>query len=257
MNFDDVDERDALAGEYVIGLLDASDRAQFESAMADRPELAAAVARWEDVLLPLTRKVEPVDPSPTLWSRIEAALPPSAARAETNARAETSPSKPARSVPARESVPRSSPRRKSLWNSLALWRSLTAAGATAAVLMGSLAVLRPPEVQVYYAVLRSPNEQIGWLVQAKTAGTFRLVPLDSGTAVPAGKALELWTKAEGASGPTSLGLIEPGQPVEFSVDRLPTLGSNQLFEITIEPETGSPIGRPTGPILFLGKTQGI
>jgi anti-sigma-K factor RskA len=27
---------------------------------------------------------------------------------------------------------------------------------------------------------------------------------------------------------------------------------NQLFEITLEPEGGSPNGRPTGPILFKG-----
>ena len=36
--------------------------------------------------------------------------------------------------------------------------------------------------------------------------------------------------------------------------RLPTLEAQQLFELTLEPEGGSPLDRPTGPVLFLGRT---
>jgi anti-sigma-K factor RskA len=32
----------------------------------------------------------------------------------------------------------------------------------------------------------------------------------------------------------------------------PSIG--QLFEITLEPSSGSPTGRPTGPVLFKGNT---
>ena len=31
----------------------------------------------------------------------------------------------------------------------------------------------------------------------------------------------------------------------------------QLFEITLEPENGSPTGRPTGPILYVGRTVAL
>jgi anti-sigma-K factor RskA len=72
--------------------------------------------------------------------------------------------------------------------------------------------------------------------------------------VPPGKALQFWTKAEGAAGPTSLGLVRAGQVTELPVATLPTLEARQLFELTLEPETGSPIGRPTGPILFVGRS---
>jgi anti-sigma-K factor RskA len=41
------------------------------------------------------------------------------------------------------------------------------------------------------------------------------------------------------------------------VSRLPALGPQQLFEITLEPDGGSPIDRPTGPILFVGSTVAI
>ena len=71
--------------------------------------------------------------------------------------------------------------------------------------------------------------------------------------MPAERALQLWTKADGWSGPVSLGLVKPGQAVEVKLDKLPQVEPNQLFEITLEPRTGSPIGRPTGPILYIGR----
>ena len=51
----------------------------------------------------------------------------------------------------------------------------------------------------------------------------------------------------------SLGLVESGKTVKLALDKLPPLQANQLFEITLEPENGSPTGTPTGPILFIGK----
>jgi anti-sigma-K factor RskA len=51
----------------------------------------------------------------------------------------------------------------------------------------------------------------------------------------------------------SLGLVKPGETVEVKLDKLPKIVPNQLFEITLEPEAGSPIGKPTGPILFIGR----
>jgi hypothetical protein len=42
---------------------------------------------------------------------------------------------------------------------------------------------------------------------------------------------------------------------EFMVPRakLPALESEQLFEVTLEPQYGSPTGRPTGAILAVGR----
>ena len=39
------------------------------------------------------------------------------------------------------------------------------------------------------------------------------------------------------------------------LETLPPPGTDQLFEITLEPATGSPTGRPTGPVLFKGNTS--
>ena len=72
--------------------------------------------------------------------------------------------------------------------------------------------------------------------------------------LPPGKALQFWTKLDGAAGPTSLGLVKPGQALEVPLASLPGLAERQLFELTLEPEAGSPESRPTGPILYVGRS---
>src|SRR3989344_3303841 len=108
----------------------------------------------------------------------------------------------------------------------------------------------PPQFMV---VLVAPQDKApGWVVQASSPRQISLIPLGKAE-VPADKALEFWTKADGWSGPVSLGLVQPGQPLQIPLDKLPPLQPNQLFELTLEPPTGSPIGKPTGPIQFIGR----
>ncbi|MNO07356.1 Anti-sigma-K factor rskA [compost metagenome] len=51
----------------------------------------------------------------------------------------------------------------------------------------------------------------------------------------------------------SLGLVKPGQRLQVPLDQLPPLTPNQLFELTLENPGGSPTGKPTGPIQFIGR----
>lgn len=224
------DEDRELAGEYVLGTLAAGERRRIELALPHDPALRAAVQEWERRLLPLTRLAEPVEPSPGLWARVEASLAAAAA--------------PARAVPALR-----------WWESLRLWRGLAAAGFTAAAMLAVVPRLQsPPEATPrYMVVLAAPDNMApGWILQAEAGGALKLVPLGT-TAVAPDRALQLWTKADNWKGPVSLGLVQPGRPVEVSLAQLPPLQPNQLFEITLEPKSGSPIGRPTGPILFIGR----
>ena len=87
---------------------------------------------------------------------------------------------------------------------------------------------------------------------AEGARQLSLIPLGSVT-VPGDKALQFWTKADSWSSPVSLGLVTPGQTLQVPLEKLPPLEANQLFELTLEPATGSPTGRPTGPIQFIGR----
>lgn len=227
MNFGDRNELEMLAGEYVLGVLLPADKAAFEAEMLHNFDLIAAVAFWNNHLLDVAPVPMPVEPASDLWQRIERDLPGTA-------------------------VDQTSRR---LWNSLFFWKASSLAGFAATVLLTVrllTGLLEPSGFQSQYlAVLQAPDQGSNWLVEV-SASAVHLRPL---TPVPvsAGKALQFWTKPEGAAGPTSLGLVSPDRPSTIPLDRLPMMGQNQLFEVTLEPEAGSPINRPTGPILAIGK----
>ena len=243
MSLDDPHERSATAGEYVLGTLDAAERAEFERALKEDVALQAEVYVWQDGLLGLAGRVAPAEPAAGLWSAIEASLRPGAA-ASAGAVA------PAASVPPAANDP--------AWRRLRRWQWTSGLAIAASLVLATLLVLRAPapaDATRYLAVLQAPGSNAtGWVVEATAGGQLRLVPVGTTEAVPPGKALQFWTKAEGAAGPTSLGLVRAGQVTELPVATLPTLEARQLFELTLEPETGSPIGRPTGPILFVGRS---
>lgn len=241
MSLDDPHERSATAGEYVLGTLDAAERAEFERALRGDDALQAEVYAWQDRLLGLAGRVVPAEPATSLWPSIEAGLRPGAA-ASADAMA--------RAVPTAANDP--------AWRRLRRWQWTSGLAIAASLVLATLLVLRAPapaDAPRYLAVLQAPGSNTtGWVVEATAGGQLRLVPVGTTEAVPPGKALQFWTKAEGAAGPTSLGLVRAGQVTELPVATLPTLEARQLFELTLEPETGSPIGRPTGPILFVGRS---
>lgn len=224
------DELQHLAGEYVLGTLSATQRQQVVQRMQNEPVLRTAVEDWERRLLPLTSLVEEQEPSAQLWPRIVKDLRRQSANAQSGWNA--------------------------WWSDLRVWRGLAASGFAAAAVLVAVMLTRPgtpvsgPNFMV---VLVDPQERTpGWIVQASADKQLTLTPLRPVT-VPGQKALQFWTKGEGWDKPVSLGLVEPGKAVKLPLDKLPPLQANQLFEITLEPENGSPTGRPTGPILFIGK----
>ena len=111
-------ERDALAGEYVLGLLDGAERAAAERRLDTDRDFAASVERWRLHFFALDATATPLAPSPSLWSRIEASL--------------TSAVAPARAAPS--PAPTAS-RLADWWNSLFVWRGAAFAGALATVLL--------------------------------------------------------------------------------------------------------------------------
>jgi anti-sigma-K factor RskA len=213
--------RDELAAEYVLGTLEAREANEVAAALPHDVALAEAVARWEARLAPLGGLIAPEAPPPELWSRIEAALDPPA------------------------------PPPLAWWRRLAdPWR-IGAIGATAvAAGLAGFVLLRPAPAPLLMTVLLTDRDQPAWLVQA-TGAEIRLASLNTRPA-PQDRVLELWALPQGATAPTSLGLI----PADGRITVRPTTIRPQpgmLIEITLEPPGGSPIGRPTGPIQFIGR----
>ena len=228
-------DHDERAAAYVLGTLPAAQRREVEQALPHDSSLRAAVAYWEERLLPLTSLSEPVTPSVALWERISASVSPAAAADAAKPPGHTS--------------------RASWWNRIGLWRGLAAGGFAAAAIMAVVVGvgMPDPEAPRYVVVLAGPQTmRPGWVLNMSDERTLELEPLVA-TTVPDQRVLQLWTKADAWSGPVSLGLVTPGRKVRVRLDKLPPVQPDQLFEITLEPAGGSPIGRPTGPILYIGR----
>ncbi|MBD0270687.1 MAG: anti-sigma factor [Acetobacteraceae bacterium] len=228
------EERDALAGEYVLGTLEAGAVRDVERSLAAGDvELREAVAAWEARLAPLTVLAPQEAPPPDLWARIEAALPAAPGAAAV--------------APPQMFEPRRPDRRWSdPWRWLALGSSAVAAG------LAALLLVRPAPEAPLMTVLLTNRDQPAWLVEADRGGALRLAAVNR-QPVPPDRVMQLWALPQGATAPTSLGLIPSGAGQYSASTAAIRPSPGMLVEITLEPPGGSPTGRPTGPVLFIGR----
>jgi anti-sigma-K factor RskA len=237
-------EHDQLAAQYVIGLLDGDERRIAERLSEDDTDFQAAVAQWQVRLAELDATVVPVLPGSELWSRIEADLDRAPAPLQVD-------------DPAPVVISRAGTAFAALWRSLPFWRITGIAGALASLVLAlglGLLATRAAREPVLIAVLLTEQNRPAAIVNAFANGNAELIPLEA-IPVPPERALEIWTLWDQARGPISIGLIDQARTVRLNVKNLPQTSSNQLFEITLEPATGSPTGRPTGPVLMKGTTS--
>jgi anti-sigma-K factor RskA len=269
------EELHVLAGEYVLGALEAAEmRAVRRQAMRD-PLLAAAVAGWERRLAPMAGAVPVVTPPGALWDRIEQAIAPladdtaeaaplAAPRPPPHLAAVPTPPMPPPPMPLpppgrsqRDPMRRLPPRPRRVWPwQLATVASLAvAAGIVAVVALPVLArQLHLPMLGERFsprvaALLPADSHVPGFLAEARPDGTVvlaALAPVD----VPAGKALELWILPPGATAPRSLGVL-PAAGHRVSLAAMPAEGTALM--VSLEPPGGSPTGAPTGPVVYAGK----
>lgn len=220
----DRDDRDALAGEYVLGTLDEPERRAAEARIEADPAFRAAVSQWESRLQPLADTAESVAPSDEIFDRVLDRIDGSAERQPSNV------------IALRRSVRR--------------WRITSAlVGAAAAVFAGVIVLdLAAPPVRQseFVAVLTSEGAAPKFVATVNVeAGTLSIRRV--GEAPPADKSYELWAVEPGRD-PQSLGVIE-----EASLSRtLAHPPADLTLAISLEPKGGSPTGAVTGPVVFSG-----
>lgn len=225
-------ERKALAADYVCGLLDGAAQAEAEHLNATDASFAAEVEGWRQRLSAFDQSAEPLVPPPALWQRIEDGL----------------------ATPHR--APQPPVRRAGWWTSLPLWRGAAFAAGCAALLLAiglGFAIREAQRTPAMIAVLVD-GDRAGAVVHVFNDGRAVLLPLTD-IAVPPDRSLQVWTLPSRERGPVSIGLMEKAHTLSLALKDLPATKNAQLFEITLEPKGGSPVGRPTGPILFKGLTS--
>lgn len=223
------EERRALIGEYVLGLLDEAQTAEVDELIEHDRDAARIALEWQAHWLALSDELPAVPPSAALWPRIR------------------------QSIAVRDSQPETITQR--IWNSLGLWR-LTSAALAFVLLLSVVPALLPedPASPAYTVVLQQPGQAAdpGWVIRVNQDGDLHLDPLVSDS-IPADRSVQFWTLVDPADGPRSLGLVQPGQPYSLSAEQIGRVEPGQLFELTLEPAGGSPLSRPTGEVLYIGR----
>jgi len=228
-----IEEERPLAGEYVLGVLDADERAEARRRIAAEPAFARAVQWWESHLTPLAADIKAVEPSAGLWPRIaslvgERAKPP-------------------------------------LWNNVSVWRgvsvgALALAAASVATLVltprttptPAIAPAAPAAAEV--ALINDPASNKPALVATLDHATDKLILTPVAMEMPEGREPELWIIPEGQKA-ISLGMIPKNTPIQIALPAgLRGDGTyTATLAITDEPPGGAPTGVATGSVRAIGK----
>ncbi len=232
---------DLLAGEFVLGVLDAAERRQVQARIATDRAFAQRVAEWERRFAPLLADIEPVEAPAQVWTGIRRQLGWAESEATSGG----------------------------FWQSLGFWRATTVLATVVAIAAIAFAAARfnpAPE-----PVARQPTTEPaakpvtplahddgtpGWLASVDAArGTVLMVPVPSAPD-PQGRVPELWLIPAGQA-PRSLGAVSINRSHTVTVpeDARAALVAGSTLAITLEPAAGIPHAAPTGAIIAKGTIQ--
>ena len=227
MDYGRADLADRLAADYVAGTLRGAARRRFESLLPAHPLLRQATRAWQELLMPLTVSIAPMQPSGEVWRRVSERI--GGGQAKTTAGA---------------------------WQRLSFWRGLTAFASVAAIglalVLANPRAVPPPVVVVLAATNAVPGAAQPASLVASISGDGAtlvarpIVPVS----VQADRSLELWAVPKDGA-PRSLGVL-PGGSGTVAL-RGQVLAGVDTLAVTVEPLGGSPTGKATGPIVYAGK----
>ncbi|MBP1851331.1 anti-sigma factor [Rhizobium halophytocola] len=217
---------EVLAGEYVLGALDARARRSAKARMRRDRQFAAMVDRWEENLADYDLTLPDVSPADYATPRALAL----------------------------QQQPPVEGRWKATWNSVSFWRGLATASifgfTTFLVFYLSPGIGQQPRPLTAEMTAQTRDMTLQAHYDHRTA-MLHVVPVATGQA--AERSLQLWL-IDGDAPPRSLGLLDGGREASVLV---PTSLRNSLragatFAVSIEPLGGSPSGQATGPLVAMG-----
>jgi len=176
------EEDEALAAEYVLGVLPLPERLSVEMRLKNDSDFAARVSAWVAHFAPLNEAYTSVPVPPDLLPKIESRLFPKVAALQRS------------------------------------WR-LWLAGAVTATVVGVGIFMQMPQTAPGSVIASLGTDGAALIYEARHDGTNLLVTRVAGTPAPEGQTHELWVIAPGAA-PVSLGLLGT-DPLDVEYPRPP------------------------------------
>jgi anti-sigma-K factor RskA len=219
----------ALAGEFVLGLLDPAETATAQARAATDAAFAAEVEAWRERLQSIVAGTD--TPAPDhVWTSIERALP----------------------APTGQDVGT---------GKLRIWQGLTALSMAVAAYFAAINWTKdvPPAIDTAPTMVAALGSETGnaAITARYDAGSGELlltpVSLETGKLYP-----ELWViPADGKA--RSLGMMATDKPTQVTVtaEMRAFMAQGATLAITPEPAGGAPGGKATGPVIASGKITTI
>jgi anti-sigma-K factor RskA len=229
------DDIDAIAGEYVLGTLDAGERAAVEARRLREPALDTAIRAWERRLSPLAATAREIVPPADMLGRIERQID----RLSNSAPGGTGGAEVVSLLEAR----------------VRRWRTVAVAASSLAaclvVALGLRETVLAPQPQSYVAVFNRGDVLPAFTMTIDLA-TRQVTVRPVGAPRQPGRTYQLWIASDQLGpNPRSLGLLgdgsAPGKALLTSYE--PALLRRATFGVSLEPAGGSPTGQPTSPAL--------
>ena len=236
-------ERNQLAAEYALGVLEGADLVEARRACAGDSDFRREVEQWTWRFAPLLDDVEEQATPQSLWTRIDRVI----GEADRIRDLE----------------------RQVTWSRRTNFGLFATAAALAGVLLLRPALVQPPvpapTVQPMPAASSAPmvamlGDGKGTKIVANWDPDKRRLVLAVAGDMPADPAHshELWVIPEGSK-PISLGTMgnDEMSRMQLANALAELLKKGATIAITVEPPGGSPTGDPTGPIVASGKLESI
>ena len=234
------EERDALAAELALGVLDGEELALARSLLASDPGFRDEVARWSGRLAPLLDEVADAQPPERLWQRISAGIGEQ--------------SRPTADI-------------YQLRRKVRVWRGISGAAMAIAASLALVLVVQPrtaappapvqaPAPAPLVAMIGGEDAPATMVATWDSANRRLMVAAASPTPAAPGRSHELWViPADGT--PRSLGTMPTTARMRVALDEplARQLHEGATLAVSVEPQGGSPTGLPTGPVIASGKLE--
>ena len=230
-SYKNIELRDRLAAEYVVGTLRGRARARFQSLLRYDPDLRRLVAEWEAHITPLAAAAGEITPPAHVWKALSRRIAGAARGAGS-------------------------------WTSLAFWRGLAATSTAFVLILATFIGMtpRPEPPMAMVAVMNDESGQPAMVVSWPTMKAMRdphvrIKVVQEHPVMAAGTSWEMWMLPGGKAAPVSLGLIttDRDQVMKVNPALAHRMGDAWGIAMSVEPARGSPTGAPSGPVIFKGQ----
>lgn len=231
MNLETPQERSYWAAQWVLGLLDAAERAEVQASIRDQISWDRELAFWEERFHGLAESLEPEEVPRRVWNKVEYDIDAAGATGGL----------------IREFI-----------QSVRFWRPLAIVASAVALILFFYArqpVTPPQTPPPMVALLGEPEQAPHYMVAVEPMSHRMMIKTMGEVQAPPGKAMVLWILPGGDKAPVNCGVMPETGAKDWIMKpkEIEAMHGGKGLAVTLEPMDNTATETPTGPIVYQGQ----